>query len=223
MTQVSVRRLAVLALAAVVILGLAGCWNPFAPDEGKPKPRPEADYRVRTTPANVVHNMQLAYVNKNADEYLDCLSEDFVFYANEVDVGQGIPEFWYKDTERNIHENMFSDSPPDPQYTVDTIQLQLTLANKDSIASSVPGEEWDRIFTESVILYVNLFSGTTFYANAPSEYRFRVDQDQVGPNGEQLWEIYEWYDLLEQTPSPGRTDPGLQPVTLTELKAKYFN
>ncbi|MBN2564145.1 MAG: hypothetical protein JXB46_00380 [Candidatus Eisenbacteria bacterium] len=222
MTQVSIRRLAVLALAAVLLSSLAGCWNPFAPDEGKPKPRPPADFRLRTTPANVMHNMQLAYVYMDAEEYLDCLSEDFIFFANEDDVGNGVPESWEKDTERNVHENMFSDSPPDPALTVESIQLTLTLTNRDSIPSAIPEHPWDYIFTESVILYVNLYTGLTYYANAPSEYRLRVDQDQVGPNGEQLWEVYEWSDL-DNTKRGALQDPGVENTTVAELKAKYLD
>jgi hypothetical protein len=224
MTQVSIRRLAVLALAALFVSSLAGCWNPFAPDSGKPKPRPVADYRLRTSPENVIHNMQLAYIYMDAGQYLDCLSEDFIFYPSEEDVGGDVPELWYKDTERNVHESMFSDSPPGhPELAVESIQLTLTLANSDTIQGSEPGElNW--IFEENVILYVNLYSGVTYYANAPSEYWFRKDQDQVGPNGEELWEVYEWHDLL---PPPSRpvvsSNPGVEPVTFTELKEKYLN
>jgi hypothetical protein len=222
MIRFSVRRLAVLGLSAAFVLALGGCWNPFAPDEGDPVDRPPADYRLRTTPANVIHNMQVAYEYMDAEKYLACLSEDFVFYPNEEDVGgpDNIPEFWYKDTERTLHENMFSENPPDPSLAVESIQLTLTLANRDSIEGDQPGE-WNVIFEESVDLHVNLYTGLTYYANAPSEYRLRK-AEEPGPNGEVLWEVYEWYDLLEDDKRAAGHDPGVEVMTLAELKSRFF-
>jgi hypothetical protein len=214
------RRLTVLALAAVFACVLGGCWNPFDPDEGDPVDRPPADYRIRTTPANVIHNMQVAYEYMDAEKYLECLSEDFVFYPNEEDVGGDIPQFWYKNTERTLHENMFSESPPDPSLAVESIQLTLTLAHRDSVEADEPGE-WNVIFEESVDLHVNLYTGLTYYANAPSKYFFRK-AEEPGPNGEVLWEIYEWQDLLEDEKRAAGQDPDVETVTLAELKTKYL-
>lgn len=214
------RRLAVLALAAVFAFGLGGCWNPFAPDEGDPSDRPPEEYRLPTTPANVIHNMELAYKEMNVDTYLDCLSEDFIFYPNEEDVGGEIPEYWFKDEERRVHENMFSDSPPQPDLAVESISLTLTETVRDSIAGSQPGQ-LDYIFIEGVDLRVNLYTGLTYLATAPSEYRLRI-ADEVGPNGETLWEIYEWYDREIEDKRAAGQDPGLETVSLTELKSRYL-
>jgi hypothetical protein len=215
------RRLAVLALAAVFAFGLGGCWNPFAPDEGDPSDRPPEEYRLPTTPANVIHNMELAYKEMNVDTYLDCLSEDFIFYPNEEDVGGEIPEYWFKDEERRVHTNMFSETPPDPTLTVESIDLTLTQTVRDSIEGSEPGE-WNVILQEGVDLRVNLYSGTTYLATAPSEYRLRR-AEEVGPNGETLWEIYEWWDLEIDGKFAADQNPGVETVSLTELKSTYLD
>ncbi|MCK4511776.1 hypothetical protein KAW64_08560, partial [bacterium] len=58
------------------------------------------EFRDRTSPQNVVYNMELAYVEMDLEEYLDCLSEDFEFYPTESDVQQHeLPPVWWKTNE----------------------------------------------------------------------------------------------------------------------------
>jgi len=60
------------------------------------------EFRDRTSPENVVYNMELAYEEMDLEEYLDCLSEDFEFFPTEDDVNdpnQGIPPVWWKTDE----------------------------------------------------------------------------------------------------------------------------
>jgi hypothetical protein len=221
MLRISLRRLAVLVLAALVVWGLGGCWNPFAPDKGDGGGGTvDEDYRLRTTPENVLHNMCVAYEHKNADEYLACLAEGFTFHSDPDDVASGAAEeFYYKDDERTIHENMFSETGPEnhPERAVDSIQLGFTLTSKTS-DEVAPG---DTIWTieEDVDLRVNLFSGTTYLANAPSQYVLQ-EAPETGPNGEKLWEIIDWYDLVQDHGKRGQ-DPGAETVTVSELRAMY--
>jgi hypothetical protein len=220
MTKLSTGRLAVSMLLAVLALTTAGCWNPFAPDPGKPKPIQPAEFRDRTSPENVLHNLRTAYVWKNADEYLDCLSEDFIFYPTDEDVQNPdleIPPEWYKPNERSMHENMFAQGS-----NVESISLTLTEMSTDYI-EGIPDDPTDDIYiyTESVDLRVNLYGGLTYLANAPSQYWFRVDQDQQGENGEIWWEIYLWYDdpVLGRDGSSG--DPDVEYMSLSEIKSLY--
>ena len=156
------------------------------------------DFRVRLTPDDVIYNFVLAYNRMDLDEYLDCLSEDFVFYPNEDDVTNDptIPVFWYKDTEEDVHTHMFGQEGDIP---VDSVSLTLMTTDVDTMPGADPGDPSDDVivYTVDVDLRVNLFGGLTLLATAPSEFRFRVDTDQVGPGGQDLWEMFEWYDILE--------------------------
>jgi len=73
-----------------------------------------------------------------------------------------------------------------------------------------------------VDLRVNVMGGLTYLATTPSEYHFRRDGDQTGPNGEELREIFKWYDLDERG---GRTndDPNVRIVSLAEMKSLFFD
>jgi hypothetical protein len=212
------RRLAVPALLAVFACLLAGCWNPFAPPGGEGGGGGTADFKVRTSPANVLHNIETAYEYRNAGEYLDCLSEDFIFYPSDEDVQDpdlNIPPEWEKAEETTMHTNMFDDGSD-----VESIALTLTDSNitYDEGDPSDPDDD-TYIYEEDVDLRVNLSGGLILLASTPSEYHFRVDIDQTGPNGERLWEIYKWFDL-------GRVDkvahdPDVERMSLTRLKARF--
>jgi hypothetical protein len=220
MMRFPIRRLAVFALLAVLVFALSGCWNPFAPNKGKTKPIEPADYRDRETPEDVIHNLRTAYIWKNAAQYLDCLSEDFIFYPTDEDVqdpNANIPPEWYKPQESEMHTNMF-DSGSD----VESISLVLTEMTSEYI-EGIPGDLSDDIYIyrEGVDLRVNLVTGTTLLATAPSEYWFRVDQDQQGEGGEIWWEIYLWYDNPIDTRPRSQRDPDVDYVSLAQLK-NYF-
>ena len=197
MTILSTRRLAVIVLLAVLAFALSGCWNPFNPDEGDPTPVPDADYHVRVAPEDVLHNLETAYVWRNAAEYLDCLSEDFEFYPSDSDVhdpNEPLPAKWYKIDESNIHNSMFDDGS-----NVESIRLTLTITSH-VIDEGIPEDPYDdtAVYQVGVDLRLNLIAGVTYQATAPSEYHMRIDMDQEGPNGELLWEIFAWFDLETQ-------------------------
>ena len=193
MTVFFTRRLAVLVLLAAFALTLSGCWNPFAPDKGDPVPIVPADYHERLTPEDVIHNLKTAYEWKNAGEYLDCLSEDFIFFTNESDqqhANDPLPEEWYKSDEEEMHNKMFTGAD-----AFESITLTLTETTRDTILG-LPGVEDDiYIFVEGVDLLVNLYGDQAYLATEPSEFWLRVDQDEEGPYGEIMWEIYSWFDL----------------------------
>lgn len=215
----STRRLAVLMLLAALALTLSGCWNPFAPDEGDPVPIPPADYHERLTPGDVIHNLKTAYVYKNADEYLDCLSEDFIFFPSPADLqdpNNTMPDEWYKPDEQAMHISMFTGDD-----AVESITLTLTDITIEHDEGE-PGNPLDDIYiyVEAVDLMVNLYGDQSYLATAPSEYWFRVDTDQSGEDGEIWWEIYMWFDR-EDARSSGdgaRQDPNVERVSLGQLK-----
>jgi hypothetical protein len=224
MTVFSTRRLAVFVLLAVFVFTLSGCWNPFAPDEGDKVPTPPPEYRDRTSPENVIHNLKTAYEYKSADNYLDCMSEDFIFYPSDddqADPQNPLPDKWYKSDEQEMHDNMFTGP-----NAVESITLTLTNIAEDLYMGEDPDDPADDFYirVEDVDLTVITQGDDGFYANANSEYRFRIDIDQSGENGEVWWEIYEWFDLDSAPGSRGddaRQDPKIERISLGELKYMF--
>lgn len=218
------RGLAVPALLVLLVLTLAGCWNPFAPTRGDNQDPPQSfEYKVRKTPQNVIHNLQTSYVDMNADEYLDCLAEQFIFFLNPEDLTQDpeLPVYWEKAEEEHIHRQMFGEDPPeDPTLVVDSITMTFTHIS-EAYDAGPTGDPLDDLWTyvEDIDLEVNLPPDLTLHAQAPAEFLFRVDPDEVGPNGETLWEIWKQWDLNEE--SRGDDGCGEDVISLTGLKAMF--
>jgi len=156
------------------------------------------EFRDRTSPENVLYNLELAYEEMDLDEYLDCLSEDFEFFPNEDDVNNpelDIPAVWWKDDEAAMHEHMFAGDSD-----VESISLTLTIVSV-TYDYGVPEDPLDNtcVYVVEVDLRVDLYGNTTFLVTAPSEFRMRIDVDQPNPipDPEDVlwWEIYHWYDL----------------------------
>ena len=207
------RRLLVSGLCLVVALSATGCWNPFAPPEGEDPPV-NVSYKLRTSRENVLHNLRQAYVYKNLDEYLDCMSEDFMFYLNPDDPYEDpenpLDDSWDKQTEEDIHEAMFAD--------VERISLTMTHISDQVIDPPDPGDPPTWEYVEEIDLRVAIPPDLTLLADADQKFLFQIDPLEVGPAGETLYEIYEWHDL----PALRRDDaPDGERVTVSALKAMY--
>jgi hypothetical protein len=201
-----------------LVFAVAGCWNPFAPDPGDdPGGGQNVQYKLRTSPQNVIYNLYTSYVYMNATEYLNCLAEDYLFFLNPADLTEfpELPEYWDKAEERKIHENMFGEDT-----NVDGITFVFThdTAVWDDNGTGDPLDDmWT--YREDIDLRVQLPPDVTLHAHAPAEFLFRVDPDETGPDGEILWEIWRQWDLNEE----GRGDPLFSDgsVSLTRLKATF--
>jgi hypothetical protein len=183
--------------AIAILLTLTGAliWGCSSPtdDGGFPDP---SEWEIRDSPQHVLQNLIRAYEHKDAVHYLDCLAEDFTFWANPYEAEDNpalAPGYWDKAEEITIHGAMFGENG------AETIALTLTQdGDPMQIEGPEPGDPPEWQYTEAVDLrvYVIMQEGPmTFLASAPSLFRFREDADELGPNGETLWEIVSWHDL----------------------------
>ncbi len=173
----------------------------------------------RTSPAEVIDQLEAAYVAMDTLNYLDCLSGDFTFYPCEDDVHNpelDIPPEWYKPDERTMHENMFGEDG-----YVESISLELTNTEVVHDTGADPEDPLDDIYvhTEDVDLWVNTYGGMSYVVTAPSEFFLCVDPCETGPYGETMWEICTWYDLSD--PGRGNVDDGREYTSWGGIKALY--
>jgi hypothetical protein len=175
---------------------LCGCSSPA--DSGGDPPDDPIEWEIRDSQQHVLDNLVTAYENKKAEEYLDCLSEDFIFYLNPEDVKNDptLPYYWDKPEERDVHEAMFSGQGD--HGGVDRIELTLTQDGDPTPIEVSPGV-FHYQYRESVNLRMHMQEDNLIYfTTAPVLFELREDADQTGPNGETLWEICDWYDLNEE-------------------------
>ena len=204
--------LCVVSCAAVLV---GGCSTPNSGPDIPAGP----EFRDRTSPENVVYNLELAYEEMDLDEYLDCLSEDFEFFPCQDDVNNPeleIPAVWFKADEATMHENMFAEDSD-----VESISLTLTIP---SIVYDygVPDDPLDDtcVCIVDVDLRVNLNVALTYLVSSPSLFDMRVDTDRQGPGGELFWETHYWFDLggSDRGAEAGREEEG----TWGGTKARYW-
>jgi len=220
MSRALLRRIAVSALSVLLVASLTGCWNPFAPDPGDDPPPPvQVQYKLRTSPQNVIHNLNTSYVYMNAAEYLDCLADTFIFYLNPDDITEDpeLPVSWGKHTEETIHNNMFGEGTD-----VEGIALIFT-HRLDEWFPNDPGDPLDDeyIYIEDIDLRVQLPPDLTLHAEAPAEFLFKVDPNETGPSGEVLWEISKQWDRSTGPPRRGDGAADGERVSLTHIKAAF--
>jgi len=205
----------VLALAAG---SLGGCSNPFSPPEGDPIPNPPPE---RTSPQNVLLVLTRSYEDMSAQDYLDCLAEEFIFYtaeADQNDPNNPLPEDWDKQTERVIHENMFAEGTD-----VDRITLTLTNQSIDFIPGPDPEDPLDDryAYVEAVDLRVFIpipGDDLILLATANNMFVFQIDPNELSSEGEPLWEIVEWHDLDERSGGPVHEGPATELASVGRVK-----
>jgi len=180
---------------------------------------PAADslYPLRTSPVNVINKLVLAYVRMDAEAYLDCLAEDFIFFLNPDDLTDypELPAYWDKVEEATIHGNMFAEDTD-----VERIALVFTgvSTSYDDAGTGDPFDDtW--VFLEDIDLRIQLPPDLTLHAQAPEQFTLGVDPDETGHGGELLWEIRRWYDISEEG---GRgPDPMVEDASWGTIKAIY--
>jgi hypothetical protein len=174
-----------------VLLGgtiiLSGCSNSSGPQE-------TSGYLSPTSPANVLSNLELSYSERNLDEYLACLSEDFRFNFTEVDqlVWPELPPWYYKSDERQLQENMFGDD-----WGLDSITLTLEIADAETIPDRDAGAPTGDVVLLRVDtnLRVYMTTGAMYYATDPQDFYFRMVAGQMERrDGAGEWQIFQWED-----------------------------
>jgi hypothetical protein len=152
----------------------------------------DALYPLRDTPANAIEKLRQAYENMDAAAYLDCLAEDFIFFLHPDDVASNpwLPDYWDKSVEAAIHHNMFGEGTNVLEVILVLAQVGDPIEIPDPLARE--RVEWE--FRENHDLRVYLPPDLILLAQGGGVYMLRVDPDESGPQGETLWEIYQWFD-----------------------------
>lgn len=167
----------------------AGCLFSPEPDDNPSPPPPY--YSPADSAWKVVFNLQLAYVNRDHDHYMQCFRDDFEFHLLEQDWddynGDGIIDtYWGLDTEDEFHEAMFNG--------VEQIELTFTGNMQYPYQGDPTGESWSlpRTFDLKVYTSIGGSGGVTGYrASGDALFICRVDST----SGE--WYIWQWYDESE--------------------------
>jgi len=160
-----------LLLFFLTIFIYCNVWNPFSPDR---KNINENISKQKNTPENVIQNLQQAYSQKVLEDYLNCLSEDFIFVLRDEDQAYFMlsQNWWDKVTEERIHKKMFQEASD--------IELKLIPISKVEVDEN----QFDLKYQYQLNVYYN----TTRYV-ADGFALFTLKKYQTD------WKICRWQDL----------------------------
>jgi hypothetical protein len=182
------RRLAVVAI--ILAVALAGCGDKD-PTGIRLPPSP---FLPRTSPANLLHNLQEAYEHRNLAEYESLLATEFTFVLSQRDQQRpGMPDSWNRETEIGIHRHLFDAA------LVQTLTLSFVLA--------------DTVWDPADSLYTAIASNVNFYivgampahptdvkeyrvTNALEKFWFRKNGWTATGKADSIWTIVKWKDDL---------------------------
>jgi len=203
----------------VITICIVAALAAWSCDPDKTTPSAPADPTPPMTQDDVLHNLELAYNDRNIAEFEKLLDENFEFYFSRYDFNSGMVPFesWGRLDELNTNQRLLDPDNPDPNRVI-SIFLELDY---------VPGD-WDPEPPDSV------HAGETWYTKAATyrlviktadswEYRaldlealFKIREDDGG-----RWRIVEWHD----DHSSGRLlglGPVIQETTWGATKSQYY-
>jgi len=201
--------------AVCVVAAVAGCGHDHRVITDEELPPPPISL-PRTSPANLLHNLKLAYERRNLAEYDSLLAEDFIFILSEEDQQKpDMPDLWRHDTEVQIHTRMF-----DTEY----VQV-LTLAYEIGDSTWDAEEGKYAVVIQRVNLY--LYGSTPGHPTDVKEYRISDSRSRFWfrRNGwlwpgtqDSVWTIVMWQDNPVRSREASAAS---SPATWGMLKAIY--
>lgn len=199
--------------ALVVLLFLAGCWNPFKPDEKDPgngNGNGGGELLERTSPENVLNNLLVIYSEQDqivlsaddahywAEEYRELFDPEFKFYFVPEDKPPELPDFWWGRDGDPLGEVLAFERLLNAVVSGElediTLSWTVNLAVDDNRVDPDTGEPlhpgWKWIHVRSVLLEVTNGLGSGWKVpNGRANFYFGAD-----PADSTLWVVTEWED-----------------------------
>lgn len=191
-------RFSILLSLLGILLFITGC--PFSTEGGGPDPidPPEVeDFKPRTSPENLLHNLKQAYEFRNIIQYDSLIAENFLFYFSEDDQ-QSFPDPYDWQAEHDSHERMF-----DPEWVQDLeLEFHVGAVEIDTLRTSEGDTLWVTT-VDQVELY--LFGSNPQHPNDDPQgwrlqdgiqkYWFQKQTWTDASTGANIWKIIEWREI----------------------------
>jgi hypothetical protein len=192
----SLVRLGVLVFLAALPI-LSACTKDVVED-------PPSALQAQVTEDAVLNNLQVAYRNKDINEYSKLLADDFQFYFDaKTRQDKGLPPFWTRLTDSTQTERLFKSDQ------VSRISIKLTWPPKSAKpVNQIGREDWTYYDILDVLLDVDLApttdnpDGFTFRVEDQRQrFYFRKGKTKPAAPGDTLMYIVQWEDYgVESAP-----------------------
>lgn len=195
-------------IAAALIVGAAGCLNPFRPAVATGVAKRE-EAPNPTTPQAALQLLRFCWVNRDYAAYTELFTEDFRFAFTDVEAALYAPVLRVDELE--IAKHLFVDgSATEPR--VKRIELDYS-SSLVAIPDQRPGKiaPWHKQITTGVVLRADLGEALWFIQGDVTFYLVRADSAQIpaelralGRNEKETrWYIERWEDRTDATQGSG--------------------
>jgi hypothetical protein len=191
-----------LAVGSLAIGFLAGC--PWSPGKNPVIPPPPTKYLPQTSPANILANLQMAYGERDIDEYRKLFAENFAFVFNPADVtgDDPTPTQWGLADELESTNNMFRSE------LVSKIELSsYTLGVPERVDSLYYGPRAWKVRVDEANLQVATRTDDgeplIYMVDGTTEVFFFREEPTKPIDGRPTWYIFRW----EDQPIGGKSTP----------------
>jgi len=161
------------AISGIMLLtSCSNTWNPFKPEEA---PQVKQSSLSSDDPKSIINQLQTAYSERELNDYLNCLSEDFIFVLSQEDYAYfHLNENWWgKYTEEQIHRNLFQQA--------NDVELKLTFLSSRKNSDI----NYELKYQYQLNVYI---SEIRYVADGYASYEVEKEDDQ--------WKIIKWTDML---------------------------
>jgi hypothetical protein len=173
----------------------------FSPKEAPRKPGdpPGGNFLPLDKRDNLLHNLELAYDQRNHEEFRKLLDQsgDFIFFFSPTDVSEGRVKNsqWDVSQELAATQKMFDRNPPPGVPRADRVDLTLTFTEGEDewqpfVSSTHPDETWHKKPVE-YRLFVKV-GDVDYTQNKAVIAEFTARFTEAG--GDSLWQIVRWRD-----------------------------
>jgi hypothetical protein len=174
------------ALGTVVVVGVLavnGCIFGTSNGNGNGEPPPGLE-----SPGGVVEYIEDSYIARDIEDYKECLSPNFTFYFNPLDVGKVVGDYiiedsWGYDEEVGAIDNMF-----DQAY-----DIEIDLVGKN-VGDPEPNDDKYTAYNVQIVLTVLVEATFGYRATGFVDFEF---ESYNGEKGEKLWRVLNWWDKTE--------------------------
>jgi len=192
------RRILITSLAVIFVGMFGACFlNPEEVTVDDPGPSgPTQKYEPLTERNSVLNNLELAYKERNINEYDRVLDENFTFFFADGDVSNGnTPEQWSREAEVGATRNMFDENFPG---TNPIVRIELDLQFKNAVwveitPDEAPTETW---FTATVpyTFTIDALPDQTWITQGVPTAQYTVRPQGTTP---ETYKLVQWRDLAQ--------------------------
>jgi len=192
-----IRRLLHITLALILISSLTSCiLDPKKSGGDTPGTSKPPDWKDLTENWHVLHNLELAYINRDIVRYRELVDIDEYVFSFAPDEPEGN---WPRETDDQATSNMFSGKESnDPRYgKIVGINLELQFESATWTQVIEPGHE-SELWMEAVVNYIYDFSvepNFNFINGTDAKAVFTVRQVFDAADNRLEWRLVRWRDM----------------------------